>query len=291
MDHEPRRASLRGASWLRKPRLSLGDVLVPDRRAPLYSAAVNLPRRRFLGLAGGLALGAWAGRARAIGASNHFRWAQVQYEGRWNPRESGPMRLMWEVTKRTSIECEPKPLAVRLSDVRALGELPFLCLAGVDALPKFSATEVRNLRSWLARGGFLYVECSEPREGSPFDASVRALLAEVLPGEPLRLAPADHVLYRSFYLLTQPVGRVIHKPYFEAIDRDDRSVIVYSQNDACGAWCRDGGGNWEMDVVPGGARQREMAFRYGVNIVMYALCGNYKRDQVHVQYLLRRRRQ
>ena len=119
---------------------------------------------------------------------------------------------------------------------------------------------------------------------------MRALLREVLPGEPLRLAPADHVLYRSFYLLTQPVGRVMYKPYFESIERDARSVVVYAQNDALGAWCRDGSGQWEHDVVPDGARQREMAFRYGVNIVMYALCGNYKRDQVHVQYLLRRRR-
>jgi len=40
--------------------------------------------------------------------------------------------------------------------------------------------------------------------------------------------------------------------------------------------------------VPGGERQREMALRTGVNIVMYALTGNYKADQVHVPALLER---
>lgn len=35
-------------------------------------------------------------------------------------------------------------------------------------------------------------------------------------------------------------------------------------------------------------RQREMALRAGVNLVMYALTGNYKADQVHVPALLER---
>ena len=42
---------------------------------------------------------------------------------------------------------------------------------------------------------------------------------------------------------------------------------------------------------PGVARrraQREMACRFGVNLVMYALTGNYKADQVHVPAILER---
>lgn len=254
--------------------------------------AAPLRRRALLGLlfGAGASLALRGGRAHAIGSTSLFRWAQIQYEGRWNPRETGPTRLLWEVVKRTSIECEPKPRPVRLSDTNALATLPFLCLAGGDALPPFSAAEHRNLRAHLARGGFLYIECTDPREGSPFDRSVRELLAKVLPGEPLRLAPSDHVLHRSFYLLSQPPGRTLFKPYVEMVERDDRALVVYSQNDALGAWCRDGAGTWEHEVVPGGSQQRELAFRFGVNVVMYALCGNYKRDQVHVQYLLKRRR-
>ena len=41
-------------------------------------------------------------------------------------------------------------------------------------------------------------------------------------------------------------------------------------------------------VVPGGERQREMAYRFGVNVVMYALIGNYKSDQVHLRFILER---
>ena len=35
-------------------------------------------------------------------------------------------------------------------------------------------------------------------------------------------------------------------------------------------------------------RQRELALRFGINLVMYALSGNYKSDQVHVRELLDR---
>ena len=41
-------------------------------------------------------------------------------------------------------------------------------------------------------------------------------------------------------------------------------------------------------MVPGGERQRDWAFRAGVNIVMYALTGNYKADLVHMPALLER---
>ena len=247
-------------------------------------------RRGFLGLLVGTGLLAAPRRARAIGPTSLFRWAQVQYAGRWNPRESGPTRLLWEVEKRTSVECQPKLLPVKLDDAATLSTTPFLCIAGADALPPFSDAEVRALRTHLARGGILYIESTDPREGSPFDRSVRTLMERTLPGEPLRIAPSEHVLYKSFYLLGQPPGRTLFKPYVEIVERDDRAIVVYSQNDVMGAWCRDGTGAFEYDVVPGGSQQREMAFRFGVNLVLYALCGNYKRDQVHVQYLLKRRR-
>jgi len=56
-----------------------------------------------------------------------------------------------------------------------------------------------------------------------------------------------------------------------------------------GAWARDNFGAWEHEVIPGGESQREMAFRLGINLAMYALCLDYKTDQVHVPFILRRR--
>ena len=66
------------------------------------------------------------------------------------------------------------------------------------------------------------------------------------------------------------------------------SSILITSNDFAAAWALDDRNQPLYPVVPGGERQREMAFRTGVNIVMYALTGNYKADQVHVPALLER---
>jgi len=66
--------------------------------------------------------------------------------------------------------------------------------------------------------------------------------------------------------------------------------VLLSVDDLGGAWARDSLGNWEHMVTPGGEPQRELAFRLGVNIVMYALCVDYKDDQVHVPFILKRRK-
>jgi hypothetical protein len=69
-----------------------------------------------------------------------------------------------------------------------------------------------------------------------------------------------------------------------------RLSVVLSLNDLQGAWARDSFGAWEFDVVPGGESQRERAFRLGINIAMYALCVDYKDDQVHIPFIMKRRR-
>ena len=54
------------------------------------------------------------------------------------------------------------------------------------------------------------------------------------------------------------------------------------------AWAVDSQGNFLSEPVPGSETQRENAYRFGVNVVMYALTGNYKTDQVHAPALLQR---
>src|SRR5438132_6186528 len=135
-------------------------------------------RREMLAAATGATLGL-PRAARALGETSLFHWAQVQYDGRWNPRASGPARLLWEVVKRTSVECGLKTKPIQLASPD-LFRFPFLCLTGLDAVPAFSDAEVRALRRYLTRGGLLFIEDAEPRDGSPFDRSVRALLARVL---------------------------------------------------------------------------------------------------------------
>jgi hypothetical protein len=141
----------------------------------------------------------------------------------------------------------------------------------------------------LSAGGLLVVDGADARPGAGFDSSVRALIARLFPRTPLQHISPEHVVYKSFYLLRTPVGRVAAVPYLEGIEQDGRLLVVYSQNDLGGAWARDNFGQWEHEVVPGGYEQREMAFRLGINLAMYALCLDYKTDQVHVPFILRRR--
>jgi hypothetical protein len=160
---------------------------------------------------------------------------------------------------------------------------------GSTALPHFDDADVARLRRQLSSGGLLVIDGAEAHPGGAFDQSVRALVARLFPRRSLAKISPDHVLYKSFYLLRTPVGRVAALPYLEGVEHDGRLVIVYSQNDLGGAWARDNFGQWEHEVVPGGSSQREMAFRLGVNIAMYTLCLDYKTDQVHVPFILRRR--
>lgn len=226
--------------------------------------------------------------ARALGETDKLALAQIEYAGDWNPRPSATRRLAWEIEKRTSIETVLDSVTVRLDDAAALDRQPLLYLAGDAALPTFSTGEVARLRRHLQAGGLLLIDATSAG-GSGFDQSVRALVARLFPREPLTRLPPDHVLYKSFYLLGTPVGRLAAVPYLEGVTHDGRLVIVYSQNDLGGAWARDDFGQWEHEVLPGGDRQRELAFRLGINLAMYALCLDYKSDQVHVPFILRRR--
>ena len=104
--------------------------------------------------------------------------------------------------------------------------------------------------------------------------------------------PPDHVLTKSFYLMQEfpgrwSGGRVWTEPADETVNDGVANVIV-GGNDWAGAWAVDRTGRPLYPVVPGGEPQREQAYRFGVNVVMYALTGNYKSDQVHVPAILER---
>jgi hypothetical protein len=229
-------------------------------------------------------------RARAMGDPDKFRIAQIVYAGgNPKPRPTGLRRILWEIDKRTSIDVKLDPVEVRVAQPE-LFRFPFLYLAGDRAFPPPPDDDVARLRRHLASGGFLLVDAAEGKPGSGFDQSVRALAARLFPKEPLDRLSEEHVLYKSFYLLHVPVGRVLAVPYLEAVTHDGRAALVYCQNDLAGAWARDELGQWEHEVHPGGEQQREMAFRLGVNLAMYATCLDYKTDQVHVPFILRRRR-
>ena len=228
----------------------------------------------------------------AFGGQDRLELAQISLASgavQTAPRPEALSRLLWELEKRTSVEVIAEVVTVHLSDAVALHRHPLLYLAGDRAFPLPSEEELGNLRRHLQLGGLLLIDSAEGRAGGAFDQSVRVLLAKLFPQAPLGRLPEDHVLFRSFYLLRVPVGRVIALPYVETVQLRGRAAVVYSQNDLGGAWARDRYGQWLYDVVPGSEVQREQALRLGVNLVMYALCLDYKADQVHVPFIMRRR--
>ena len=109
---------------------------------------------------------------------------------------------------------------------------------------------------------------------------------------PLTPVPPSHVLTKAFYLMQSFPGRWadgrvwVERPG-ERVNDGVSSIIVGANNWAA-AWAVDNKGRHLFAAVPGGERQRELAYRFGVNLVMYTLTGNYKSDQVHVPSILER---
>ena len=147
-----------------------------------------------------------------------------------------------------------------------------------------------RVRAYLQSGGTILFDTRD-RSGRA-DALALRELAYVLNLPPLVPVPRDHVLTRSFYLLDEFPGRwtgggVWIEKAGERVN-DGVASVISGGNDWAAAWAVDEAERPLYPVVPGGERQRELAYRFGVNLVMYTLTGNYKADQVHLPAILER---
>ncbi len=230
-----------------------------------------------------------AGPAYAVdlpGAQVRLAWLKVP--GAVDPTSS---LTAWaqEIRLRTSIDIAAQPVGVRPEDP-ALFSYPLLYWGGDKAPGHLSDQAVAALRQHLSTGGMLFVDNTGRTEASQaFDQGVRHELARLFP-QPLQRVAPTHVLYRSFYRLERPVGRRADAHELEGIRVGNQFAVLYGRNDLAGALARQAVGGYALAVVPGGETQREQAFRLGVNLVMYALCLDYKDDHTHVMHLLRTRR-
>jgi hypothetical protein len=207
-------------------------------------------------------------------------------------RPTAPARWSWELMQRTSAPARLKPTSVRADDA-AVVDGPFLWLSGDQALQPFSPQEIAGLRKFFGLGGILLVDDAGVNdEGAPsaFGRTAREQIARVLPdSSPIALAP-EHVVFKSYYLLRRAEGRVAGPRSLDVIVRGGQTQVIFSSHDLGGALARSPAtGVWENPVVPGGDLQRERAIRLAVNVAMYVLCSNYKDDQVHAPFLMRRR--
>ncbi|WP_430465382.1 DUF4159 domain-containing protein [Tabrizicola sp.] len=208
---------------------------------------------------------------------------------------------------RTSVEPEP-PMGVNL-ETDELGFFPFLYWPITPDQPIPSTRAYAKLNAFLRTGGMILFDTRDADiaglGGLTPEAEMLQLLASGLDVPPLDILPEDHVLTRSFYLIQEFPGRhtgpdlwvEAPPPDAETAEgmpfrnlNDGVTPVIIGGNDWAAAWAVDGSGAAIYTVGRGlaGQDQREMAYRFGINVVMHVLTGNYKSDQVHVPALLER---
>ncbi len=198
------------------------------------------------------------------------------------------------LNQRTAVEAaEPMGVDVEKDELIFFPLLYWPVVEG-QALP--SAKAVARLQRYLATGGTILFDTRDAGSRTSVSASqAETQLKRLTAGievPPLIPVPPEHVLTKSFYLMQDfpgrwAGGRLWLEPTQGEVNDGVASVIV-GGNEWAGAWAVDAKNRPAYAVVPGGEEQREMAYRFGVNLVMYALTGNYKTDQVHVPAILER---
>ena len=220
--------------------------------------------------------------------------------------KQGLIGLTRVLAARTSAELA-EPVAVDPARDE-LAFYPLIYWPIVASAPQPQAEARTRIAAYMKNGGTVVFDTRDALMarpgGSPTPEALwlRALLEGVDVPE-LEPVPRDHVLTKTFYLLDRIVGRTaVGETWIEAlppVDPNDRnprparagdgvSPIIIASDDLAAAWAGDSEGRPLYPLIPGGARQRELAFRSGINLVMYTLTGNYKADQVHAKDIIER---
>lgn len=220
-----------------------------------------------------------------------FFFAQIRYQGgEWDPNPQFAEPIIEELELRTSIEAHKERRVITLSDPE-LFYCPFLYMAGKYEFEPFSQAERERLRRFLSFGGFMLAEDTMGSRSSGFDKAFRREMREVLPRHELRSLAPDHPVYQSFYMISTVGGRQRVSTLLEGITMDNWTPVIYCRNDLSGAWARNRFGAWVHECVPGGELQRNAAFKTGINIIVYSLTSDYKKDVVHHPFIKRRQNQ
>ncbi len=161
--------------------------------------------------------------------------------------------------------------------------------------PPLATAATAALNDYMSRGGIVLIDTRDSGSGEGFAPGAGANLQHIAQGltvPPLAPLTTEHVLARAFYLLSDFPGRYTGGTVWVGRDQDraNDSVtpVIVGGNDWAAAWAVDAAGHNPYAVIPGGTRQRALAYRFGLNLVIYALTGNYKGDQVHVPAILER---
>ena len=202
--------------------------------------------------------------------------------------------LTTALNNRTTIE----PIGVKAINLETddLIYFPFIYWPVMTDIEALSPAVATKLNAYMATGGTLVLDTQDYGDRAFLSGTAHpglARLGEQLDLPSLTQVPEDHVIRKTFYLLDTFPGRWASGPVWvdrntNAASRDGVSAVIVTGNDLSAAWAVDGDDVAYIELENDIVRQREYALRFGVNIAMYALAGNYKADQVHAATLIER---
>jgi len=199
-----------------------------------------------------------------------------------------------KLRQRTSIEAAaPLPIDIEKNELLFF---PLIYWPMTSAFPELSDQAVTKINKYLKNGGTILFDTRNQISPSAFASAEGQRLSKILDRldiQRLTQVPPDHVITRAFYLMQAFPGRYQDGEVWienteNAHGNDGVASVIIGSHDWAAAWATDNAGRPIAAVIPGGNRQREMSYRFGVNLVMYTLAGNYKADQVHVPAILER---
>jgi hypothetical protein len=234
-----------------------------------------------------LIMAVFANPAFAIGKNSELDIAELTLPQGTLSRPSSWEQGLYTVMQSSSIEANPRAIQIA-PESETLFAHPFSVLIGDGPFQPLSGKAVENLRRYLIYGGFLFVDDASGNPNSEFRQSVIRLCRRIFPTNQLLPLPADHSVYRSFFLLEKPAGRNLVSDTMDGIQLGQIWPLFFCANDLSGALERRADGSSRYAVIPGGEQQRTESIKLLINIIMYALTSNYKHDQAHVAELMRR---
>ena len=208
--------------------------------------------------------------------------------------EAAMKTLVKELTTRTTIEPEGARGVTLGQD--PLVFYPFLYFPVERDAPDLTDEASAALNAYMASGGTIVFDTRDQGDRALLGTSTHPGLSAVtknLDVPQIGPVPEDHVLTKSFYLLQSFPGRWSNGTVWVDKDRngtarDGVSSVIIGANDWAAGWAADEDGEFIISLENDMARQREFALRFGVNVAMYTLSGNYKADQVHAAALVER---
>ena len=212
-----------------------------------------------------------------------FTFVRLKYGGELTRRSSwrvdwpaSDRNFIWQLRKQTNINANPREKIIEVG-AEELFLYPFAYLLEVGSL-RLSDAEAANLREYLLRGGFLFIDDFHgEREWRLFHRELKKIFPE---REPVDI-PISHPIFRCFFT----IDKLVQIPGLRSLF----SGRTYERIDGYPAYCRgvfddknrlmmiihfnsDLGDAWEHaaeDFYP--REYSDMALKMGINAVVYSL--------------------